>query len=338
MLSISIERYLAVCRPLKFLDWCTVERARIVVLLSWLLSAVSFIPMATMTTSRVSLLTVPFDHEPNLSLTEYDDIDVRQVCMFVNDNNRTAAALYYVYVFAIFLVVPSIFVTFSYIKIFLHLRRQPPSRSDAEKVKDERKKLSRMMLCVLVVFIVSWLPYCILCIVAAFGGTMASDNVFFAYLLTLWLIFLGSALDPYIYSYYSASFRSQLKSILCCFCARRQRGEYEVKEGQQSGQAQGGAGTWTVKGLNQNSRTSQGDTSQTASVYENYHVTRGSDANASVESEVRAAVSNSDQLNGPGDTRSFSHTAPTSSPVSDTPPSESVDFYVRRQPSKETLV
>lgn len=74
-------------------------------------------------------------------------------------------------------------------------------------------------------FIVCWLPFFVFYILTPFlpGNVVDGSNVIMAYLT--WLGWINSAINPFIYAFYSADFRIAFWRLTCKHCTRSQRAD-----------------------------------------------------------------------------------------------------------------
>ncbi|XP_077868759.1 somatostatin receptor type 2-like [Saccoglossus kowalevskii] len=202
MLVLSIERYIAVCRPMKFRTACTVKTAIVITVLTWVVCSVFMLPLA-LQSSAASVV--------RISTYGYDDYTIRTFCLTEIDSKRIASPAYYTFLLTAFLVTPILTAIPAYLSIIYKLRKTSVNMN-VEHIS-LRKRLSKMMIWVLLVFIISWLPFICMSLVSASGFRMYRDNILCLYLVVIWFVFVGYAINPYIYIHYSDTFRNQLRKL-----------------------------------------------------------------------------------------------------------------------------
>ncbi|KAM9857987.1 adrenoceptor beta 3a [Aulostomus maculatus] len=238
---IAVDRYIAITRPLRHKVLLSKWRARIIVCLVWVVSAlISFVPI----------------------MKGYwradDDIEARKCyddpacCDFVT--NRAFAIISSIVSFYI----PLLIMIFVYAKVFLIARRQvqlidknrmrfqnecltqriqgaPPinnilpsicvgsSNNSTLRTKTSKRRPSRLMLVkehkalktlgiIMGTFTVCWLPFFVANIISAFDRNVPSERIF---RLLNWLGYINSGLNPIIYCR-SPEFRAAFKNLLGC--------------------------------------------------------------------------------------------------------------------------
>ncbi|KAI8489235.1 Orexin receptor type 2 [Branchiostoma belcheri] len=100
----------------------------------------------------------------------------------------------------------------------------------AENTVQSRRKVARMLVAVVVVFAICYIPLMILTflkrVYGFFDVTNNRQGVYAAFMVSHWLLYLNSAINPLIYNFMSEKFRSEFKASLpCCFpeAARKKR-------------------------------------------------------------------------------------------------------------------
>lgn len=103
------------------------------------------------------------------------------------------------------------------ILILQHINRQNSSMLDTKKVKsgDRKKKASRLLILVVVIFALLWLPVHIHLLVAYFGTIPGTK--FYTAISMLWntLAYFNSCVNPFIYNYASKEFRDSFREVMC---------------------------------------------------------------------------------------------------------------------------
>jgi len=81
----------------------------------------------------------------------------------------------------------------------------------ASKIVSERKAVVTVA-SVVVAFAVCWVPYFSVFVIKPFISTPVDQSVD---LLTLWLGYANSSVNPFLYAFYSSSFRDGFRRVLC---------------------------------------------------------------------------------------------------------------------------
>ncbi|XP_055348735.1 thyrotropin-releasing hormone receptor-like [Paramacrobiotus metropolitanus] len=246
MSMMTLERYIAICRPLFARKVCTVERTRRIILSLWIAAAVYCSPW--------------------LGLTEVKTIENtdREICDF------RLTQSYYIFIFGadliIFYFVPLMAAVIIYIKIDVSLRKREAvigvsvsavedgrfSRESTMRHKDEqgsttllpatiyasngnanpcaftrtestvtvhsasgaRIQVERMLFATVLVFAIAWLPFRGLLLYNTFATTPWLDEWYSLFAKSL--IYLNSAINPLLYNVMSARFRRAFRQMITC--------------------------------------------------------------------------------------------------------------------------
>uniref|UniRef100_A0A4W3JZ16 G-protein coupled receptors family 1 profile domain-containing protein n=1 Tax=Callorhinchus milii TaxID=7868 RepID=A0A4W3JZ16_CALMI len=197
----SIDRYIAVCHPVKALDFRTPFNAKIINVCIWLLSSVIGIPVivlgATGTREGNVECGLQFPH----SYWYWDTL--LRICVFV---------------FAF--VIPVIIITVCYTLMILRLKSVRLLSGSREKDRNLRR-ITRMVLIVVAVFIICWTPIHIFVLVKALGNLPETTAVSACYYFSVALGYTNSSLNPILYAFLDENFKRCFKDF-CCSSGLRQ--------------------------------------------------------------------------------------------------------------------
>ncbi|XP_030164956.1 thyrotropin-releasing hormone receptor-like [Lynx canadensis] len=222
--AFTVERYLAICHPLRAQTLCTVARAKRIAALVWLGTSAYCVLWLFLVDTRE---------------TAYAD-GVQVQCGY-----RVSRSLYlpvYFLDFALFYALPLGLATVFYVLIarVLFARPLPPAHPGhwgsahqgspaghqrfscrgKKGALNSRKQVTKMLAVVVVVFALLWLPYRTLVVVNSF---LSPPYLNLGFLLFCRLcIYLNSAVNPVIYALMSQRFREAFRGLFQCQLARPQ--------------------------------------------------------------------------------------------------------------------
>ncbi|XP_031566049.1 allatostatin-A receptor-like [Actinia tenebrosa] len=185
MVCLSVERYVAVCRPHTFRQRFSPKIVKVLVVVSWIYAAVIVSPIIVHT---------HLNREYNCSITKVTPIKVHSVYTLLEITCSLSLMIFFT------------------VKIFISLWCKQTVEPTGEREITERKKKKKVTLCVLAVvvtFVVCWFPLTINYLL--FGLSISP-------LLTAMILFasLNAALDPYLFSFQSSKFKALVKKVVCC--------------------------------------------------------------------------------------------------------------------------
>ncbi|XP_006825710.1 growth hormone secretagogue receptor type 1-like [Saccoglossus kowalevskii] len=190
IVAISIERYLAICRPIAYKTKGLDRKGRIIpfVILTWIVAAILKIP----------------DNVTECTSLYYDDAT----------NHVLHALLILTYVLVLFIV------TIAYTKITRKMKEYKKSQISSRL--EEKKQVIRVCIATSVVFVICVTPRIlnsILAIVAQTGNDVITMQVFTCTdFVTYHLLFFNSSVNSIIYNVASKKYRSAFKQAFCsCF-------------------------------------------------------------------------------------------------------------------------
>ncbi|XP_075907730.1 thyrotropin-releasing hormone receptor-like [Nelusetta ayraudi] len=221
--AFTIERYIAICHPIKAQSLCTISRAKKIIALVWTLT---------------SLYCTMWLYLAHIQEVVYSNVTI-VICGYRFE--RTLYLPIYFMDFGVFFVLPLLLSTVLYGQIsrVLYLNPLPPSprvvnNTEDEEVEDSdagnrvttrdsrrssstaatRKQVTKMLAVVVILFAMLWMPYRTLVVVNSFLTKPYMSRNFLLFCRIC--IYLNSAIKPIIYSVMSQKFRAAFCKLLCC--------------------------------------------------------------------------------------------------------------------------
>ncbi|XP_070708963.1 delta-type opioid receptor-like [Pempheris klunzingeri] len=194
----SVDRYVAVCHPVKALDFRTPIKAKMINVCIWILSSAAGIPAfvlgGTQTKSDITECALQFP-EPYV----YWDT-LMKICVFV---------------FAF--VVPVLIITVCYSLMVLRLKSVRMLSGSREKDRNLRR-ITRLVVVVVAVFVVCWTPIHIFILVKALVSVPETTAIMAAYFFCVALGYTNSSLNPVLYAFLDENFKRCFKDF--CLSAK----------------------------------------------------------------------------------------------------------------------
>ncbi|XP_051027238.1 delta-type opioid receptor [Acomys russatus] len=205
----SVDRYIAVCHPVRALDFRTPAKAKLINICIWVLASGVGVPIMVMAVTRprdgavVCMLQFP-------SPSWYWDT-VTKICVFL---------------FAF--VVPILIITVCYGLMLLRLRSVRLLSGSKEKDRSLRR-ITRMVLVVVGAFVVCWAPIHIFVIVWTLVDINRRDPLVVAALhLCIALGYANSSLNPVLYAFLDENFKRCFRQLCRSPCGRQEPGSLRL--------------------------------------------------------------------------------------------------------------
>ncbi|XP_061452405.1 delta-type opioid receptor isoform X2 [Rhineura floridana] len=203
----SVDRYIAVCHPVKALDFRTPAKAKLINVCIWVLSSVIGVPIMIMAVTKsqggivACVLQFP---EPHL----YWDT-VTKICVFI---------------FAF--LVPILVITICYGLMILRLKSVRLLSGSKEKDRNLRR-ITRMVLVVVAAFIICWTPIQIFVIVWTLVGIDKKNPYVMASLhFCIALGYTNSSLNPVLYAFLDENFKRCFREFCLPFQSRMEQSSF----------------------------------------------------------------------------------------------------------------
>uniref|UniRef100_A0A3P8UFW3 Opioid receptor, kappa 1 n=1 Tax=Amphiprion percula TaxID=161767 RepID=A0A3P8UFW3_AMPPE len=199
----SVDRYVAVCHPVKALDFRTPVKAKIINVIIWVLSSAAGIPamvLGSTNTNNGTLTLQAFTFSLSESFPEpytyYDTL--MKICVFI---------------FAF--VAPVIIITVCYTLMVMRLKSVRLLSGSREKDRNLRR-ITRLVLVVVAVFVVCWTPIHIFILVKALSANVPETTaVTAAYFFCVALGYTNSSLNPILYAFLDENFKRCFRDFCC---------------------------------------------------------------------------------------------------------------------------
>ncbi|OCT67666.1 growth hormone secretagogue receptor type 1 [Xenopus laevis] len=211
--TVSIERYIAICFPLKAKIIITKRRVKIVIILLWIFALLTAGPI---------LFLFGVENPPGFQAEETKE------CKYTEQSAQNGLLHVMAWVSTIYFFLPMFFLTFLYGLICRKLwRTRHGARGPPAANRGKYHKATIKMLAVVVVsFMLCWLPFHTGRILFALAGV--GEHVFFEVtqyfnLLSMVLFYLSASINPMLYNIMSKKYRSAMRRMMY------------PKRGQQSG-------------------------------------------------------------------------------------------------------
>lgn len=135
------------------------------------------------------------------------------------------------------IALPSTFIAVCYIIIFIAIRKRNSQFSEQDVVSSiqSEKRLLKMLVCILTVFLVCWLPFCVVNAKAnSLIKTISYSSLVSIVHTVKFFQYLNSTCNPFVYAIFNPIFRSGVKDVLkkgfcCCYGTKRMPGKPEVQ-------------------------------------------------------------------------------------------------------------
>ncbi|BES96053.1 unnamed protein product [Nesidiocoris tenuis] len=198
----SADRYVAVCHPISAPKVRTPFISKVVSLVAWTASAVLMVPVFMY--AKLEILGDPEQSSCNIIWPESEKL-----------TGQTAFTLY---TFVLGFFIPLILIFCFYFLVIRKLQTVGPKNKSKEKKKSHRK-VTKLVLTVITVYVLCWLPYWIMQVALIFTppNQCQSRITVTVFLIAGCLSYSNSAMNPILYAFLSDNFKKSF--MKACTCA-----------------------------------------------------------------------------------------------------------------------
>lgn len=201
LMIMSADRYVAVCHPITAPKIRTPFISKMVSVSAWSVSALLMVPVLI------------------YSNTMIDENNVRSCnILWPDEENLSGHAAFTLYSFILGFAIPLLLIFVFYSLVIKKLRTVGPKNKSKEKKRSHRK-VTKLVLTVITVYVCCWLPYWVTQVALIFtpAKQCQSKVTVSIFLMTGCLSYSNSAMNPILYAFLSDNFK---KSFLkACTCA-----------------------------------------------------------------------------------------------------------------------
>ncbi|ESO84146.1 hypothetical protein LOTGIDRAFT_108200 [Lottia gigantea] len=213
LVLMSLDRYLAVVHAIRSMRYRTERNTSIAVILTWVVISVCNIPLLLMYEEY------PYEHFN----------EKRSACLNVEElKNANVGRMFYGVFFAFGYILPlgAVCVMYGLMLKRLLYGIVPGGNQSAESVR-AKKRVTRMVIIVVVLFAVCWLPIQVILVIQKFG-TYPTDIFYIGLqMASNCLAYMNSCVNPILYAFLSENFRRSFRKVLCCFSPQIRKNTYE---------------------------------------------------------------------------------------------------------------
>lgn len=189
----SIDRYMAVVHPIRSAKWRRPSVAKVINSMVWALSCLLTLPVIIYCDVQPELNTC------NLSWPEPRDV-------------WSTAFILYTAILGFFC--PLLVICLCYLLIVIKVK-SARARAGLSKRRASEKKVTRMVVIIVVVFVLCWLPFFMLNIINVISTLPENGFITGVYFLTVILTYVNSCANPLLYGFLSDNFKRSFQKVLC---------------------------------------------------------------------------------------------------------------------------
>ena len=212
--SFTLERYIGVCHPMKGKAWCTVGKAKIAALITFIVCIVNTVPEI-------------FEMKIIRSSTEFSEM--RYECRYTQFAETKSYQIgYYWWYVTLFTFMPlfllSIFNSLLIRSVWKANKKRKLMANtrvlgENQKQNSEQQKVTTMLITIVLIFMLCQLPQAVLLIYKSYlkskGIPHPADSFRIAGNICNLLVQVNSSVNFLLYSYFSSKFRRTFKKLFC---------------------------------------------------------------------------------------------------------------------------
>ena len=193
LVSVAFERYFAVVHPLSMKNSMTKKKVKITALVCWLLALVWLLPL---------IITIDYNKE-------------RDYCVWILPTKFLHEG-YGIGCVIVAGAIPIGIMSFLYAKVVYELwikPRKENSGTTQQALMRVRKRVTKIVITVTVIYCLCWLPNLIIQLLATLGPYEKFGST--GYRISVILVTLNSSVNPVVYTLQSEPFRRNLRHLFC---------------------------------------------------------------------------------------------------------------------------
>ncbi|KAL1278487.1 hypothetical protein QQF64_025160, partial [Cirrhinus molitorella] len=204
--AVSVDRYLAIRYPLRSRELRTPCNAVVAMVVIWGLSLIFA--------------------GPYLSYYDLIDFENSNVCVpgWEEHNRKVLDTCTFVFGY----VIPVLIVSLSYTRTIKYLWTAVDPLDGMSESKRAKRKVTKMIIIVTVLFCICWLPYHVVILCYLYGDFPFNQTTYAFRLLSHCMAYANSCLNPIVYALVSKHFRKGFKKVFSCILSKKGRNKVHV--------------------------------------------------------------------------------------------------------------
>lgn len=209
---LSFDRYIAVCKPAISQRHRQPKKAGFVIIGIWGLSLLLSMPLIL-----YSKIIGKGDNRTYVCIVDWPDV--------------STVPTYAIYTFITGCAIPLCFISIFYTCVIIHMKRAgPANRKRSREQRKNHRKVTLLVLAIILVYGFCWLPYWIINIIVTIKGIYQTIPIIVVHIITI-LTYANSMVNPILYAFLSENFRQKFKEVFQSQCVCRKRVQHFLKGG-----------------------------------------------------------------------------------------------------------
>uniref|UniRef100_A0A8C0BKR1 Galanin receptor 2 n=1 Tax=Buteo japonicus TaxID=224669 RepID=A0A8C0BKR1_9AVES len=206
--TVSLDRYLAIRYPLHSRELRTPRNALMAICFIWGLSFIFSSPYLSYY-QEFQLANLTVCHP----IWEISQRKVMDICTFIFSY-----------------IIPVLILSLTYVRTIHYLWRSVDPLQDMSESKVAKRKVTRMIIIVAVLFCLCWLPHHLLILCVWFGYFPLNHATYVLRILSHLISYANSCVNPIVYALVSKHFRKGFKKIFSCLLHKRATNKVHVAQ------------------------------------------------------------------------------------------------------------
>lgn len=146
---------------------------------------------------------------------------------FVAPNSREFFLSYFLILAVLFFLIPIAIMSVSYTCIFTHIRRRNMTSMVARKARINEWRLARTSFIIIVIFVICWSPFVVVTLIHVIKAYLndKKPDAEWRFVIIKFMQYLSSASNPFIYAIFHRQFRIAIRDIFKCCSFKKARKE-----------------------------------------------------------------------------------------------------------------